>query len=172
MRYFLFLLLTAILVACTAEVSQEPPSPVAISIETLPPAGADTPTETATLPPTDSPTETATPLPTFNHTLETKTFVPTDISVASSWSPDGSKLVFTARFIDESQGTFLLDLPTWEITRIMEQQSLPIWSSDGSQLAFGFLEESRARLLIWNENNQQMTNILEMENIYRFYVIS
>ena len=75
MRYFLFLLLTAMLVACTAEVSQETPSPVAIMIETLPPAG-DTPTATATLPPTDSPTETATLPPTDNPT-ETATLLPT-----------------------------------------------------------------------------------------------
>ena len=91
MRYFLFVLLTAMLVACTAEVSQETPSPVAIIIESPSPT-ADTPTETATLPPTDSPTETAT-LPPTDSPTETATPLPT-LTPTPPLAPAGRILFF------------------------------------------------------------------------------
>lgn len=56
-------------------------------------------------------------------------------SPALDWSPDGEQIVFVGT-TDEGEGIHLLEADTGRTQRIAERGSSPVWSPDGSQIAY------------------------------------
>lgn len=125
-----------LLVACQG-LSPEPtatPTPSATAVPTTTPLPTDTPTPTE-IPPTatDTPTPTKTPRPTATPT-------PT---IPPLWGRFPGSIVFTG--ID-SNGIqlYLIDMQTRDIRQLTDNQEiniLPIWSPDGSRIAYARLHQ-------------------------------
>lgn len=99
----------------------------------------------------------------------------TAVNLSSSWSPDGTQIVF-ASYRDMSSGLFLMDVVGNNVRRLTEAGKLshyasPVWSPDGTQIAFTGVQDEHAQLFVDiylmnadGSNIRRLTNDVETES--------
>lgn len=99
----------------------------------------------------------------INLSQETKIILSTNSSYPD-WSPDEMKIVFHSDRLDNNYEIYSIDRNGGNLTRLTDNMSndlTPVWSSDGSKIAFQSDRDGNSEIYIMNSDGSSQINITQ-----------